>query len=283
MSASRVRPGVPLRPRATAALAVAGVIGVLTFAWPLLIAPASPLSGRTDVPLMFALVLPLVLVVVVAELADGGLDAKVVALLGVLTAVGVALRPLGTGIAGLEPTFFLLILGGRAFGAGFGFLLGAMTLFASALVTGGVGPWLPYQMLAAAGVGAGAGLLPAARGRGELAMLAGYGAMCGLLFGLAMNLSFWPFAIGADTVLSFDPTAPLGDNLRRFLLFTAATSLAFDVPRAVLTAALVAWTGGPILRTLRRAGRRAAFGAQGRFVPDGLNGPRRAARRASSG
>ena len=123
-------------------------------------ARGSPTCARP--PLLFTLLLPLVLMVVLSELADGGIDAKAVAMLGVLTAVGAALRPLGTGVAGFEPVFFLLVLAGRAFGPGFGFVLGATTLFASALTTGGVGPWLPFQMLAAAWVGVGPGLLPAA-------------------------------------------------------------------------------------------------------------------------
>ena len=54
-------------------------------------------------------------------------------------AVGAALRPLGAGSAGLETVFFLLILAGRVFGPGFGFVLGATTLAASALITAGVG------------------------------------------------------------------------------------------------------------------------------------------------
>ena len=48
-------------------------------------------------------------------------------------------------------------------GAGFGLALGAITLFTSALIPTGVGPWLPYQMLAAGFVGLFAGLLPAWR------------------------------------------------------------------------------------------------------------------------
>ena len=43
--------------------------------------------------------------VVLAEIADGGIDAKAVALLGVLAAVGAALRPLGAGITGFSPVF----------------------------------------------------------------------------------------------------------------------------------------------------------------------------------
>ena len=35
------------------------------------------------------------------------------------------------------------------FGPALGFLLGSTALLTSALLTGGVGPWLPFQMLAA--------------------------------------------------------------------------------------------------------------------------------------
>jgi energy-coupling factor transport system substrate-specific component len=260
---------VGLRPRSLAALAAVSAVGVAAFGWPLLAAPTSTLAHAGDAPLLFALLLPLLLAVVLAELAEGGMDAKTVAMLGVLAAVGAALRPLGTGTAGFEPVFFLLVLAGRAYGPGFGFVLGSTTLFASALLTAGVGPWLPFQMLGAAWVGAGAGLLPAARGRLELALLTGYGMVAGLAYGMAMNLSFWPFALGAGSNVSFVPGDPVGANLGRFLAFSLTTSLAFDVPRAIVTGTLVLIAGGPILRALRRAGRRAAFGAPTEFAPVG--------------
>ena len=72
--------------------------------------------ARSDAPWLFVVLLPLLLAVVLAELADGGIDAKAVALLGVLAAVGAALRPLGAGVAGFEPVFFLLVLAGRVLG-----------------------------------------------------------------------------------------------------------------------------------------------------------------------
>jgi energy-coupling factor transport system substrate-specific component len=253
-----------VRPRAALALVVASVLGLVAFTWPLLTTADAPLATVGDPTLLFALVLPLVLAVVLAELGDGGMDARTVAMLGVLAAAGAALRPLGTGIAGFEPIFFLLVVAGRAYGPGFGFALGATTLFASALVTAGVGPWLPFQMFGAAWVAAGAGLLPRrVRGRAELAMLGAYGVVAGLLYGLLLNLTMWPFVLRGDTVtaLSYVPGDAIVDNLRRFVAFTLATSMGFDVPRAVLTGTLVVVTGTPLLRALRRAGRRAAFDA----------------------
>ena len=136
------------------------LVGLLAFAWPLFVDPGTWLAESPDGPWLFALLVPLLLAVVVAEVSDGGIDAKTVAMLGVLTAVAAALRPLSGGVTGFQPMFVVLIVGGRVFGPGFGFLLGATSMLASALITGGVGPWLPFQMIAAAWVGLGAGLLP---------------------------------------------------------------------------------------------------------------------------
>ncbi|WP_331715811.1 ECF transporter S component [Tessaracoccus coleopterorum] len=110
---------------------------------------------------MFAALLPVVLLLVMAQVSEGGLDSRSLAVLGVLSAVNAALRPaMGAGTAGIESVFFLLVLAGRVFGPGFGYLLGFTSLFASALLTAGVGPWLPYQMMCAGWVGLVAGLLP---------------------------------------------------------------------------------------------------------------------------
>lgn len=256
---SRRTRALALRPRSTAAITLVSVAGLAAFCWPLLVSPESGLAHGTDAPLVFALVLPMLLAVVLAEISEGGMDVKAVAMLGVLAAIGAALRPLGAGTAGLETVFFLLVLGGRVFGAGFGFVLGATTLFASALVTGGVGPWLPFQMLGAAWVGWGAGLLPPLRGKAEVVMLAGYGAVAGLAYGLLLNLSFWPFTTGMTGELSFVAGAPVVENLHRFLVFTLATSLGWDIGRAITTAVLVLITGRAVLGSLRRAARRAAF------------------------
>lgn len=252
---------VRLRPRATLALAVAAAISVVAFGWPLLVSADAVIAQGATAPWTFALLLPLVLAVVLAEISEGGLDAKAVAMLGVLSALGAAIRPLGAGTAGIETVFFLLVLGGRVFGPGFGFVLGNTMLFASALLTGGVGPWLPYQMLGAAWVALGAGLLPSARGKAELALLAAYSAVASLVYGLLLNLSFWPFALSAgSTSLSFQPGAPILDNLVRVVTFSLATSLGWDVGRAITTTILVLATGPVLLRTLRRAARRASFG-----------------------
>lgn len=255
---TRIR-ALPLGARSWIAIGLATLIGLVAFFWPFLAQPgSSAVAHSSDAPWIFAALLPLVLLVVVAQISDGGMDAKALALLGVLAAVIAILRPLGAGMAGIEPIWVVLILGARVFGPGFGFSLGALSLLASGLLTGGVGPWLPFQMLAAAWVGLGAGLLPPLRGRAEIALLAGYGFLAGLGYGLLLNLWFWPF-IADGTQIAFVPGGPIGENLVRWFAFTVSTSLAFDIPRAVLTAALIAILGAPVLLALRRVARRAAF------------------------
>ena len=171
--------------------------------------------------MIFGGLLLLVLAVVLAQLSEGGLDSKSLALLGVLSALGAAVRPLGAGTAGVETIFFLLVIAGRVLGPGFGFSLGCTTLFASALITGGVGPWMPYQMFACAWIGLGAGLLPRASGRREIGMLVAVRRGVGVRLRLLLNLSFWPFTLGGETRLSFVPGAPVIENLHRYLLFDA--------------------------------------------------------------
>ncbi|MGC5363952.1 ECF transporter S component [Streptomyces sp. DT24] len=259
---------VRLGPRAITALALISAIGVVAFGWPLLADADSGLAHSQDAPWLFAALLPLLVGVVVATIADSGLDAKAVAMLGVLAAVGAALRPLGAGTAGLEPMFFLMVLSGRVLGPGFGFVLGSVTMFASALLTGGVGPWMPFQMLSMGWFTMGAGLLPGPdrlRGRGELLMLAVYGCVAALAYGTVMNLYGWTIVPGLGSGIAFHPGDPLSQNLVRFLAYCLATSLGWDLGRALLTVVLVLTVGPVLLKALRRATRRAAFEAQVTF------------------
>jgi energy-coupling factor transport system substrate-specific component len=251
---------VPVRLRSAIVLAVVFVVGLAAFGWPFVVEPGAALdtSHSADAPFLFALLLPLLAAVVLSELTSGGIDAKAVAMLGMLAAIGGALRALGPGTAGLEPSFAVIILGGRVFGRGFGFVLGAVTLFVGALITGGVGPWLPFQMVAAGWVGFFAGSLPRAGGRAEVWLVAWYAAVVSLVFGLLMNLWFWPFAAYGPEV-SYVAGDTLAANGGRYLLFYLTTSLAWDIGRGLLSFLLILLAGRSLLRALRRAARRAAF------------------------
>jgi energy-coupling factor transport system substrate-specific component len=261
---------VPAGRRSAAVLSLASVAGLMMFAWPLLLVP-DPDAARVTPPFLFLALLPVLVLVVVVELTEGGMDSKALAMLGVLTAVNAAMRSLGAGLAGVELVFFLLVVSGRVFGPGFGFLLGCTSLFASALLTSGVGPWLPYQMMCAAWIGLGAGLLPRrASGGAEIALLVGYGIVCSYGFGILMNLSSWPFVLGIALPqhtgsLSFVPGAPLLENLHRFAVYTLLTSTGgWDTGRAITNSIALVVLGPALLSTLRRASRRASYGVGAR-------------------
>jgi len=248
------------------------LVGIVAFAYPFFL-PALASSGGSahavDSPLFLGLLGGFSLIGLLLEAqGDAASDAKQTALLGVLVGLNAVLGFLETAIpgpGGFSPIFFLIIVGGYIFGGRFGFLLGSLTLFVSALITGGLGPWLPYRMLVSGWIGMGAALIVplnrALRVQGtkwELVPLALYGGLWGLLFGALMDLWFWPFAIGPETQ-HWQAGVGLGDTLKRFLAFYIATSMVWDLVRAVGTIAMLLLFGAPTLRTLRRFARRFVF------------------------
>lgn len=253
---------LPLRPRSIATLAAASLAGLVMYLWPLLV--KTHVDQNVSPPLIFMVLLPLIIVIVLVEMSEGGMDARVLAILGVLTAINAVMRGISAGTAGVELVFFLLILGSRVFGAGFGFVFGTTTLFASALLTGGVGPWLPFQMMASAWVGMGAGLLPrTVRGRREIAMLVVYGVVAAYAYGLITNMMGWPFLLGIavpghENGLAFVPGDAIWTNLHRFAIYTFWTSTtSVDTMRAIATTLGLIVLGPAVLTTLRRAAKRA--------------------------
>lgn len=240
-------------------LTITAAMGVLAFGWPLFLRPGATLSSSTLAPIVLAAILPMILAMVIVQLSRQELDVKTLSLLGVLTAFGAVARPLGAGTAGMETVFFLIVVGGRVFGPGFGFVLGNTTLFASAIVVGAVGPWLPHQMLASGFVGLLAGLLPRRlTGRAELVALAAYGAVVSFIFGTLMDFSFWPFMIGQGGG-GFDPAIGPLANLHRFLVMELLTGTGWNTGRAITNIVLMVILGPPVMRVLRRASRRAHF------------------------
>ena len=248
---------VRFSPLGTAVLTLASLISAAGFLWPYFYSGQS--LPRTQ--LFFWAALTVAFFLVIIQISNSALDAKSVALLGVLSALIAALRPLGAGAVGIEPMWFILILSARVFGPSFGFILGLTSMFVSALLTGGVGPWLGYQVFAAAWIGMAAGMLPGKklRGRKEIALLVLFGIFASELFGILMDLQFWPWALGANTQLSYLVHGSIAQNLSRFITFHFASAMAWDVPRAIFTTILLLLSGKAVLSALRRTKTRAAF------------------------
>ena len=242
-------------------ITLAGFGSLLMFAWPLLIAQGTT-SETQLAQSVFIVLMPLILLLILVEFATGDIGSKQLALLGVLVALNAVIRLLGAGTAGIETSFFLIILGAYVFGSGFGFILGAGSIFVSALITGGVGPWLPFQMMAAALVGLGAGLIPHVK-RSWLTKtyLVCYAVIAAFGYGALMTLWNWPYLAGTGTQISYVAGDPLISNLTRFLQYEIVTGgLVWDTGRAITTSVLILLTGTALIATLQRAATKAGVG-----------------------
>jgi energy-coupling factor transport system substrate-specific component len=240
------------------ALLMTSVVSAAGFFWPFY-------SSDNKSSLIFWLATPLALLLLLALIGQAKLDAKSLALLAVLSALIAALRPLGAGAAGIEPMWFLLVIAAYVFGPSFGFLLGVQSMLLSAFLTGGFGPWLPYQIFAAGWLGLLAGVAPKIK-RLEIPLLVMVGMFASEVFGLLMDLQFWPWTLGPKTQLSYLPGAAVSENLQRFFSYHLATSMAWNVPRAIFTAILIMLVGPGVLNALKRASRKARFVSEIKFI-----------------
>jgi energy-coupling factor transport system substrate-specific component len=233
-----------------------GVVGVAAFLYPFwLPSTAFPDAAHsTDAPLWTAAISILVVAALALEVRRGTMNGATVAVLGVLAACAGMLRlvELPGNNAGI---FFLVVLGGVAFGPRFGLLLGLTAMAASAFITGGIGPWLPFQMLGLGAMGATSGVL----GRWtfrlephvEVGVVAAFGWLWGFVYGAILNLWSWPLFQGDGPTL-WRPGLGLVDTAQHYWSYYVATSLAWDAAGALFNALLIVALGLTLLRTLRR-------------------------------
>ncbi len=239
---------------------LSGLIGLAAFLYPFLwierqsFASDAFLIRAESAPILTMLLLVICLGVLLLEIQGQAVSAKMIAALGILVAATATLRFIEVAIpgpGGFSPIFVPVILTGYVFGARFGFLMGTLTMLVSALLTGGVGPWLPYQMFVAGWIGLTSGWLPQPRDpQVEMVMLVAVGAAWGILYGLIMNVYFWPFMGGGST--GYEAGISFVQALKRYLLFYAATSLVWDLARAIGNGLLIAFLGLPAVRALSR-------------------------------
>lgn len=113
-----------------------------------------------------------------------GREVVILAILAAIAAVG---RVPFAGLPSVQPTSFVIIITGLAFGAESGFIVGAVAAIVSNIFLG-QGPWTPWQMYAWGMMGMTAGLF---RNKGWMKKGWGrsvFGFTWGYLFGWFMNL-----------------------------------------------------------------------------------------------
>lgn len=142
------------------------------------------------------------------------------------------------------------------------------------MLANALGPWLPFQMLAAGWIGLVSGWLPGLGRwpRLEVAALAAWGAVAGLFYGAVVNLWFWPFLApaageaGAGAgVGTWQPGQGLLGALASYGFFYLGTSLWWDLGRAGGNLVLIGVAGTPVLKLLRRFARRFSFSVEDRI------------------
>ena len=167
-------------------------------------------------------------------------------MLGVLAAVGTALRPLGTGIAGSNrsSSFACAPAVGR-WAAALG-LRSAQSHCSVPRHSRGDWPVAPVSDACRRMVRV-RRRMPAAQSSrtGETIVLAGYSALPYCSYGLLLNLSFWPWALGLSSDLVCPGRTTCGEPATLDYI-DLATSLGFDIPRAIITVVVILFVGKPV-------------------------------------
>jgi energy-coupling factor transport system substrate-specific component len=225
--------------------------GLALFLWPFVAADSPPVATSV------ALSLGVVAVMIFVETSSRRLDARRFALLAAIAAIDAALRlVLVTGLGGFSPIFFLVLAAGYVYGPSYGFLTGSVALLASAVATGGIGPWLPYEMIGCGFVGLVAGLAGLRRhgpvNWPDIVILATVGLVTGFAYGALLDVWDWTTFYRGAPNFGWQLGLSLGVALTRFGRFYVATSLVYDSFRAVGNALAVIVLGAPVLAGLIR-------------------------------
>ena len=166
-------------------------------------------------------------------------QAREVAVIAVLCALGVAGRAAFSMLPQCKPVIALTVLTGAALGGESGFLVGAVTMLASNVLFG-QGPWTPWQMFALGLIGLLAGALfhhgPLPAGRAPLAV---FGAVSAVgVYGIIMNTAsalMWQGELTWGMVMAY-----------------WGAGLPMDLVQAAATALYLWFLTGPVLEKLGR-------------------------------
>jgi energy-coupling factor transport system substrate-specific component len=232
-------------------VAAISIAGLALFLWPFAASDTPPAAAAV------ALSIGVVAVLVFVEASTRKLDARRFALLAAIAAIDAGLRlVLVTGLGGFSPIFFLILAAGYVYGPSYGFLAGSVALLASAVATGGIGPWLPYEMVGCGFVGLVAGFAGMRRSGPvswrDIVVLTAVGAITGFAYGALLDVWDWTTFYRGAPDFGWQPGLSLTAALARFGRFYVATSLVYDSVRAVGNVIAITVLGAPVLAGLIR-------------------------------
>lgn len=115
------------------------------------------------------------------------ITAEEMVIISMLAAIAAVSRVPFGGIPSVQPTSFVIIIAGLAFGAESGFIVGCAAALVSNIFLG-QGPWTPWQMFSWGMMGWSAGWLGRQRWMQIRAGWIVFGGIWGILFGWIMNL-----------------------------------------------------------------------------------------------
>lgn len=163
-----------------------------------------------------------------------GLDIKVIVILSVLIALGVAGRQAFFMMPQVKPVLAVSIVAGISFGAAEGFITGAMIAFVSNFFFG-QGPWTPWQMLAMGMAGLIAGIIfksyrdKATPNMKERLLVSTFGLASGYIYGLIVDLwtlfaytespSFGAYLIVKSTAVWYDSVLAISTFVFLWLIY----------------------------------------------------------------
>lgn len=162
------------------------------------------------------------------------LDVKIIVILSVLIALGVAGRQAFFMMPQVKPVLAVAIVAGISFGAAEGFITGAMIAFVSNFFFG-QGPWTPWQMLAMGMAGLIAGIIfkpyryKVAPNKKERLLVSIFGLASGYLYGLIVDLwtlfaytespSFGAYVIVKSTAVWYDSILAVSTFIFLWLIY----------------------------------------------------------------
>lgn len=146
-------------------------------------------------------------------------DARIVVLISILAAIAAIGRIPFAALPSIQPTSFVIIVTGLAFGAETGFMVGATAALVSNFFLG-QGPWTPWQMFSWGMMGFTAGMLKGSVLMQYQAGRLAFGFAWGFLFGWIMNLWY---------IIGF----LLEDFNWKLIVTSIATSFYFDLMHAL--------------------------------------------------